>query len=52
MRNRRRADWYLIALLFAIGVATLGLTGLAWTIAGIVSWIGEIAHVVRAAVAR
>lgn len=51
-RRRRSADWYLIALLFAVGVLMLGLTGLAWTIAAVVSAISDIAHAVRGWVAR
>lgn len=46
-RRRRSADWYVIAMLFAIGVVMLGLTGLAWTIAGIVHGILDVAHAVR-----
>lgn len=51
-RRSRTADWYVIALLFAIGLLMLGLTGLAWTIAGVVHALGDIAHAVRGWVAR
>ena len=46
-RRSRTADWYGIALLFAIGVLMLGLTGLAWTIASVVHVLSDIAHAVR-----
>lgn len=47
MRRRRDLSTWPIWLLFSIGVAAIGLTGLAATLAALAHALAEVAHAVR-----